>query len=86
MSGLAQLTSALRCATSDPPLGAGIGARVEWHRAPRVWASGLEFSSSASHGQPLRTVAHLAHCATEVEVVDAVAGELSRGQRNARCI
>ena len=58
-------------------LGADIGARVEWHGAPRVWDSWLEFPSSASHGEPLWTAAHLAHCGTEIEVVDAVAGQNS---------
>jgi hypothetical protein len=62
-----------------PCLGADIGARVEWHGAPRVWDSWLEFPSSASHGEPLRTAAHLALCGTEVEVVDAVAGQILSG-------
>jgi hypothetical protein len=52
---------------------------VEWHGAPRVWDSWLEFPSSASHGEPLRTAAHLAHCGTEVKVVVAVAGQILSG-------
>jgi hypothetical protein len=64
-----------------------MGERVEWRGAPRVWNSGLEFPSSASHGEPPRTAAQLAHCGTEVEVVDAAAGHiLFSGWRNARCI
>src|ERR1700675_914659 len=74
-----QRTSARRCAMSALPLGADIGARVEWHGAPRVWDSWLEFPSSASHGEPLRAAAHLAHCGTEVEVGDAVVGEILSG-------
>jgi hypothetical protein len=55
-------------------LGADLAAQVEGRGVPRVWDSRLEFPSSASHGEPARTAAHLAHGGTEVEVADAVAG------------
>jgi hypothetical protein len=62
------------------PLGADIAAGVGVARRPRVFEiPGLEFPSSASHGEPLWTAAHLAPCGTEVEVVVAVAGQILSG-------